>query len=238
MSLAVIAALTLLSPVREIDWTTRAIARGSVERREVALSIDDGPNPSTTPYLLDVLQKHHAHATFFLIGRRVKRYPEFVKQIIAEGHEVGNHTMTHTDLRKLNAEGVKKEWSDCSDAIKEILGFPPSLCRPPGGQANKDVIQSAGRLGMKAVYWTLNSKDFDANDVETVRKAVMKGIQNGAIILLHDKVFHTFQALDKLLPWMEEEGYEFVSVGDMAAMDDNSNDRSLLPKEWLKPKGK
>ena len=212
-----------------LDWTKQAIGRGTTNQRLLCLTFDDGPNPNTTPDLLRILRKHNAKATFFLIGRRVKLYPDIARQIADEGHDIGNHSMTHPNLTQLESVQVFKEWSDCSLAIKDAVGFLPRYCRPPGGQANRNVLQLAGDLRMRAVAWTFNSEDFKSDSWTAVRDAVLKKVENGGIILLHEKVFHTTTALDEILTVLEEKQFKMVSLTEMEAYDDEQDDRALLP---------
>src|SRR5437588_3132571 len=142
------------------DWTTKCIAHGAFDSKCIAFTFDDGPNPDTTPDILRVLAKYNAKGTFFLIGWRVRKYPDLVKRINQEGHEIGNHSYSHPDLRKLSKDNVYREYADCSAAIKELTNHAPILCRPPGGDANRQVVNVAGSLGMRSVAWSMNVHAF------------------------------------------------------------------------------
>jgi len=200
----------------------------------IALTFDDGPNPDTTPDILRVLAKYNAKATFFLIGRRVVKYPDLVARIRREGHEIGNHTFNHPRLHLLNKEQVYKEYADTSDAIKKITGWAPELCRPPGGEANPMVVNVAGALGMRSVAWSINVGDYDANDADLVQARVTKMASSGDIVLLHDKVYATIICLDDMLASLQRQGYSFVTVSDLMENCPESQNHPFVPKSWLK----
>src|SRR5438874_11827210 len=123
--------------------------------RKLAITFDDGPNPAITPKLLDLLDRHNAKATFFLIGRYVRECPELVKETVARGHLVGNHTETHPNLFRLSRREIRIELRLCHDAISNALGSPPKWFRPPFGFRNPWVVPSARELGYRTVMWTL-----------------------------------------------------------------------------------
>src|SRR5216684_6175102 len=123
--------------------------------RKLAITFDDGPNPAITLKLLDLLDRHNAKATFFLIGRYVRECPELVKETVARGHEVGNHTELHPNLLWLNPTKVRVELRLCHDAIRGAIGTPPIWFRPPYGMRNPWVIPAARELGYGTVMWTL-----------------------------------------------------------------------------------
>jgi peptidoglycan/xylan/chitin deacetylase (PgdA/CDA1 family) len=221
---------TAAAPAATSDWTTRAVAHGDYRHKAIAITFDDGPNPDTTPFILKYLRQFNVKATFFLIGRRVKKCPELVRQILAEGHEVGNHTYTHTDLRKLSRDAAYKELADCSAAIKEATGHAPELWRPPGGDANRGIVNLAGTLGMRAVAWTINTADYETYDPNTVEERVMEKIGPGDIVLMHDKSYSTTVCLESLLRRLTSSGYELLTVSEIAEDTDSDG----VPKEWFK----
>ncbi len=128
--------------------------------RKLAITFDDGPNPAITPRLLDLLDHYQAKATFFLIGRFVRECPDLVKETVARGHTLGNHTESHRNLFKLGPAQVTVELRLCHNAIANTIGAPPKWFRPPYGFRNPWVIPTAQSLGCKTVMWTLIPGDW------------------------------------------------------------------------------
>ena len=134
--------------------------------RKLAITFDDGPNPAITPKLLDLLDRHNAKATFFLIGKFVRECPELVKETVARGHAVGNHTELHPNLFWLNPVKVQVEVRLCHDAIRHAIGTTAKWFRPPFGMRNPWVIPAATEFGYKTVMWTLLPGDWRAESAE------------------------------------------------------------------------
>jgi peptidoglycan-N-acetylglucosamine deacetylase len=130
--------------------------------RKMAITFDDGPNPSITPKLLDLLDRYQAHATFFLIGTYARENPDLVRELAARGHVVGNHTETHPHLFWLGPAKIRIELRLGRAAIANILGAPPQWFRPPWGQRNPWLASAARELGMRVVLWTLLPGDWRA----------------------------------------------------------------------------
>src|SRR5258708_971419 len=123
--------------------------------RRLAITFDDGPNPSITPKLLNLLDRYHARATFFLIGRFVQECPELVKEVFVRGHALGNHTETHPNLFWLGQTQIRDEVRRCSHAIGDATGTPPEWFRPPFGMRNPWLAGVARKLDLPVVMWTL-----------------------------------------------------------------------------------
>jgi peptidoglycan/xylan/chitin deacetylase (PgdA/CDA1 family) len=222
------------APEKLPDYTHLCIGHGPLGSKAIALTFDDGPNPDTTPDILRVLAKYNAKATFFLIGRRVKLYPNLVQQIAREGHEIGNHSYSHANLIKLTKDEAYTEYADCSAAIKAVVGFAPIVCRPPGGDANKLVVNLAGALGMRTVAWSLNVADFDLQDADAIQDKVVKVAQSGEIVELHDKVYGTIMCLDDIIAALQKQGYHFVTVSQLMEDQIDEDNAPFVPKSWLK----
>jgi peptidoglycan-N-acetylglucosamine deacetylase len=169
----------------------RAFIAGT-DRREIALTFDDGPNESYTLRLLDLLARYDAHATFFLIGSYVRQRPDIVRAIRKGGHLVGNHTMTHPSLLWEWPSRVRKELADCNAAIEDATGEAVRWFRPPFGGRRPDVLRTAAELGLIPVMWNVWAHDWDATHSQTVAALVQEGIHHnqrrhrGSNILLHD----------------------------------------------------
>jgi peptidoglycan/xylan/chitin deacetylase (PgdA/CDA1 family) len=159
---------------------------------EIALTYDDGPNPAATPQLLEVLARHNARATFFVIGAHARRYPELVRAVHAAGHLLGNHTMTHPWLAWQSARVIREELSGCSKLIEDLTGAPVRFLRPPHGARRPAVMRIAHQLGMETVQWNIIAHDWQPIGAEGILKHIDSGLQRatrrhrGGNILLHD----------------------------------------------------
>lgn len=199
--------------------------------KKLAITFDDGPNPSITPALLDLLEKHNAFATFFVIGRFVRDAPGLLEETIARGHSVGNHTETHPNLFFRSPSIIREELESANGAIAEVIGAPPRWFRPPFGMRNPWVIPAAQQLGMQAVMWTLIPGDWSAPSAEWLiqrmqpiadRASAHSGGGTGDILCLHDGYHaqqngdrrHTVAALAHWLPRWRDLGLEFVTIDE------------------------
>ncbi len=199
--------------------------------RKLAITFDDGPNPSLTPKLLDLLAKHNARATFFLIGKYVRECPDIVRETVARGHLVANHTDTHPNLFWLSPGVIRAELLRCREAIDTVAGFPPRWFRPPYGYRNPWVVKTAAELSMRTVMWTLIPGDWKPRPVEklisNLQPIATRARQNpsaaqatGDVLCLHDGGHraqnadrtHTLQALEHWLPRWRDAGLEFVTI--------------------------
>jgi peptidoglycan/xylan/chitin deacetylase (PgdA/CDA1 family) len=147
-----------------------------------ALTFDDGPDPETTPALLELLARHGARATFFLIGKRAAKHPELVARLRAEGHAVGNHSWDHPSLPRLPASAVGDQLRRAAVAI----GGPLRMMRPPYGDQSLASYLAARRAGYEVVAWSVVGADWAADDGPTIAGRVLEGLHPGAIVLLHD----------------------------------------------------
>ncbi|NUP21040.1 MAG: glycosyltransferase [Streptomyces sp.] len=193
-----------------------------LQDHRLVLTFDDGPDPTWTPKVLDMLKKHDAHAVFFVTGTMTSRYPDLVRRMVEEGHEVGLHTFNHPDLSYQSKKRIDWELSQNQLAISGAAGIRTSLFRPPyssfaDAMDNKSwpVTEYMGRRGYITVVNNTDSEDWQKPGVdEIIRRATPKG-GKGAIVLMHDSGgdrHQTVQALDKFLPDMKAEGYEFDNL--------------------------
>ncbi len=186
-------------------------------KKHVALTFDDGPHNSVTPQILDLLAKHDAHATFFVLGNRVEFHPELLVRIMKEGHEIGNHSWSHPQLTNLSEAEVKAQISKTNDEIEKIIGEKAKFIRPPYGAVNEMTRQY---IDFPIINWTVDPKDWKSRDSEAVFLEVKKQVFDGAIILMHDIYPSTADALANVLVWLDEEGYQVVTVSDLLETDD------------------
>ncbi len=205
--------------------------RGSRDHKDVCFTFDDGPHEAGAPLILDNLKKAGVHATFFVVGIRVKQHPELVKRMIDEGNEVGNHTQDHLRLDGLPIKNVQAEIENCATNIERACGRRPALLRPPGMRFKHETLALATKLGYTTVGWNVGAQDFVPapsghptkemeDEIHTtpdqVAERVIKGVKPGVIILLHDNPV-TAQALPKIFDWLKKEGYTVKTVTQMLA---------------------
>ncbi|MER5598669.1 polysaccharide deacetylase family protein, partial [Streptomyces sp. NPDC002265] len=207
-----------------IDTRSGRITSLRVPDHRLVLTFDDGPDPTWTPKVLDVLKKHHAHAVFFVTGTMASRYPDLVQRMVDEGHEVGLHTFNHPDLSYQSKSRIDWELSQNQLALAGAAGIRTSLFRPPYSSfadAMDDkswpVTEYIGSRGYLTVVNDTDSEDWRKPGVDTIiRNATPKG-GKGAIVLMHDSGgdrHQTVQALDRFLPQLQSQGYEFENLTD------------------------
>jgi peptidoglycan/xylan/chitin deacetylase (PgdA/CDA1 family) len=192
----------------------------------MALTYDDGPNDPHTLRLLDLLAKHEAKATFFLIGKYVRQRPEIARAVLAAGHEIGNHTDSHPNLIFVSASRLRQELEDCSKTLEDALGIRISLFRPPFGGRRPNVLRTARAMGMQPVMWSVTAYDWSAKSPEAIVDKVTRQVDSrhkpqAEIVLLHDGGHlafgtdrgHTIEATRRLLE--RYAGKKFVPVGGL-----------------------
>ena len=182
---------------------------------QIALTFDDGPHPYLTQEILDILAQYNVKATFFMVGENVINYPDAAKAVLAAGHEVGNHTFSHTHVKGLSEREVLDELGRCEDALEELCEYRPHLFRPPEGALNEYVEHCSDHFDYTLVLWSLDTRDWENKNAEQIADAVLSNVAPGDIILMHDYIGRqskTPEALAKLLPMLIERGYELVTV--------------------------
>jgi len=199
--------------------------------RKLAITFDDGPNPSITPQFLDLLDRYQAPATFFLIGRYIRECPDLVTEIARRGHVIGNHTESHPNLFWKAPAEIRVELRLTNSAIKNALGAPPIWFRPPFGLRNPWLAAEARELDMRVVMWTLLPGDWRAPSAEWLirrmqpiadrtKRALAQQSATGEILCLHDGSHReqnadrtrTLAALEHWLPRWRDLGLEFVTI--------------------------
>ena len=192
------------------------LVRGNPRIKDIALTFDDGPHPEFTPRLLDILRRYKVPATFFVVGKMVDKHPELVQQEVADGHEVDNHTYHHYRLVGLRRSQVEDELTQGNDAIRRAVGQAPRLFRPPGGEYDRAVTDVARRLHLIMVLWTDDPGDYALHSADLIASRANMQIDNGGIVLLHDGVPATLDALPRLIVQWKKQGFRFVTCSQMA----------------------
>jgi peptidoglycan/xylan/chitin deacetylase (PgdA/CDA1 family) len=196
---------------------------------QVALTFDDGPNDPYTQRLLDLLARHHALATFFLIGKYVRQRPEIARAIQAAGHAIGNHTYNHPNLIFVSAGRLRQEIEDCGKALEDAIGAPARLFRPPFGGRRPNVLRTARSLGLETVMWSVTGYDWSAKTAGEIVDKVTRQIDSrrrrqSEVVLLHDGSHlgfgadrsRTVDATQVLLERYSALGNKFVSVQELS----------------------
>lgn len=187
----------------------------------LAMTFDDGPHPALTPRLLDMLKERNIKATFFVVGTNTKAYPQIIKRMIAEGHEVANHTVTHPiNITRLSDDKVRSEFTGCENSIVAACGRKPLVMRPPGGNINSaQKVWIHDEYGYKTIMWSCDPEDWKRPGVSVVTQRIIAGAKNGAIILAHDIHSPTIAAVPAAMDGILAKGYRFVTVSQLISME-------------------
>jgi len=218
----VLAALLFLSGALCAAAAAPAV-RGPVAhegKKVVALTFDDGPHPCYTAEILDILAEYGVHATFFVIGKNAKDYPDLVRRELAEGHEVGNHTEHHYHTGQIGIGTLRRDMEICEQTLFDITGLRPTLFRPPEGVDNAAIRQTCEDMGYRMILWCVDTRDWAHNPVDNIVSNVRRNTENGSIILMHDWIAEkspTPAALRRLIPMLQASGYEFVTISQLLA---------------------
>ena len=195
-----------------------SISSGSRSQKLLALTFDDGPNPAHTPRLLDMLRRRNVKATFYVIGERAANHPDIIRRIVAEGHEVGNHTWTHPNLKKLSDDAVRRELDKTRDAIVSACGVQPRTMRPPYGAMFKKQREWVYReYGYPTVLWDVDPLDWKKPGSSVVAQRLISGARNGSILLVHDLHGSSVDAMPQTIDTLLRQGYQFVTVSQLIA---------------------
>ncbi len=198
--------------------TPEPTATPDPNRKMVALTFDDGPNFHYTTYFLDVIEKYDVRVTFFLLGSAINdETGVLLQRMVDQGCELGVHGLNHDRMVYFNSH---KNYVRLNATKKEISGwieggYESHLMRPPGGMQNEDVRSGARQAEMAVVKWSVDSADWKTRNKTEILKVCYEKIQDGSIVLFHDRLQSTLDAIDELIPWLLEQGYELVTVSEL-----------------------
>lgn len=189
--------------------------------KKIALSFDAAWGNEDTAQILSILADHNVHVTFFMTGGWVDAYPEDVKAIYAAGHDLGNHSQNHKNMSQLSVSDITNELMSVHNKVKELTGYEMFLFRPPYGDYDDDVVQTAKDCGYYTIQWDVDSLDWKNYGVDSIIKTVTqhKHLGNGSIILCHNGAKYTAQALDTLITSLEDSGYTLVPISELIIRD-------------------
>lgn len=187
------------------------------EAKCIALTFDAGPGKYSAT-LLDLLAEEEVPVTFFLMGKKhIDTYPELVRRMADEGHELANHTWNHPRLTEISREEIREELVSVQEAIEDLTGYTPTLMRPPQGRTDDTVSEVSRELGLAQILWSVTAKDYKTNDSELIKERVLDGADRDGIILLHDIYKGTVPAVPGIIEELKAEGYTFVTVSQLLA---------------------
>lgn len=220
MYVAVVAIFLLFAVYASVSISAgiyvRAFCRAKRDSKVIALSFDDGPDPLWTHRVLEVLKRYNVKATFFCIGEKVDKNPLLAKQIVEEGHLIGNHTYCHSPYFPLF--GRKKMVADlqrCSAAITKAVGDEVSLFRPPFGVTNPTVSYAVRKLNYKVVGWSIRSFDTMNREREKVLNRIVRKSHSGGVVLMHDNLDACDWLTEQVILRLQKQGYEFVRLDEL-----------------------
>ncbi|MFT5466670.1 MAG: peptidoglycan/xylan/chitin deacetylase (PgdA/CDA1 family) [Verrucomicrobiales bacterium] len=194
-------------------------SRVAMSQPYIAMTFDDGPHPTNTPRLLDMLKQRNIRATFFVVGPNSKNHPGILRRMVAEGHEIANHTWTHGDMTKVSQAAVRKELNDSRDAIVAATGIAPKLWRPPYGAVNSNLKNWIKQeYGYPTIMWSVDPMDWKRPGASVVADRLVSGTGNGGILLAHDIHKPTIDAMPSALDRLMAKGYKFVTVSQLIAI--------------------
>ncbi len=186
-----------------------------LQEKKIAVTFDDGPT-EFTPEFLDLLKKNEAKATFFCIGKQIEKHPEIFRRIIEEGHEIGNHTYSHSE--KTGFFSTQKMISEIERNDETILKFgniTTELYRPPFGITNPNIAKAIKKTGKKSIGWNIRSFDTVIENPDKITNRILPKIKPGSVILLHDTSEKTYLVLENLLLFLNRENYKTVTISQL-----------------------
>ncbi len=189
----------------------------------IALTFDDGPHPVLTNKILDILSEYDAKATFFVIGKNAELYPDVIKRIAFEGHEIGNHTYSHLAETNSNSEKLKTEILKTENIVYSLTGEKTKLFRPPTGYCSKSAVLMTKALDYKTIVWNIDTRDWAHRNKNDIIREIKSGAGSGSIILFHDFISNnsdTPEILETILPCLISKGYRFITVSEMLGLDE------------------
>ena len=220
-------------PMKSRELPVYGVGRGD---NRIALTIDAAWDADKTPFILDTLDKYSVEATFFLCGVWVKQYPDFVKEIAKRGHEIGNHSLTHPHMSRMDAIGIQKELRDLDDMLEELTGKRSTLFRPPFGEYNDTVIKAAREAGYEVIQWSRDTVDWKQDrSAQTILDGVLKKLQSGDIILCHNNGYKIETYLPVLIETAQQKGYSFVTVSELLLSGETSIDNNGIQQAKKRP---
>ena len=184
----------------------KSYRKSAKETRQIALTFDDGPSLQNTEEILSILKQYGIRATFFVIGENAAADPDRIRMIHQAGHEIGNHTYTHSYISKIEKDALKEEIQKTEDILQSITGKRPRVFRPPGGIYDEASLAVLEEMGYRNILWSLDTRDWCMPKSDTIASKIEENAVGGDIILFHDlndKRLPTPQVLKRILPFLK-----------------------------------
>ena len=241
---AAIAAFTLAAAAAAITLVVTSVGTRAEKRllpiystecseKKIAVTFDVAWENSNTDELIDILKDNDAKATFFITGDWCDRYPDDVKKFFDAGHEIENHSNQHPHVLGANVNDLIAATRECSRKIKMLTGEEPTLYRAPYGEFDDSLITTLDGMGMKVIQWDVDSVDWKKPSAADIKKKVLKGVKPGSILLFHNDLENTTEALPEILQNLKSQGYKFVTVNELIYKDNYTIDANgkQIPSE-------
>jgi peptidoglycan-N-acetylglucosamine deacetylase len=198
------------------NYHVKAFCNNSLEtEKKIALTFDDGPSEFTLE-VLELLKKYNAKATFFCIGKNIEKHPEIVKQIITEGHLVGNHSYSHSKFFDFyNARQIKEEIQKTDALLEKFTSKKINFFRPPYGVTTPSIRRALKITGHKTIGWNIRSLDGGTKNQELILNRIIKRVSPGGIVLLHDTALHSVLVLEQFLQFLQQNNYKVISIEEL-----------------------
>ena len=205
------------------------------DEKKIALTFDAAWGNEDTKQIMDILNKHDVKVTFFMTGGWVEQFPDDVKMIYENGHDLGNHSQNHKNMSQITDSEKESELMSVHEKVKELTGYEMFLFRPPYGDYDNAVVKTAKKCGYYTIQWDVDSLDWKDYGVDSIIKTVTqhKALGNGSIILCHNGAKYTAQALDTMITTLKESGYTFVPLSELIYKDNyymNHEGRQIMKK--------
>lgn len=198
--------------------------------KKIAISFDAAWGADYTEDLLKIMRNYDVKTTFFLVGFWVDKYPDMVKRIDEEGHEIGNHSSKHPHMSQLSKEQIVEELTRTSEKIEAITNKKVTLFRPPFGDYNNRLIETSRGLGIQVIQWDVDSLDYKDYGADAIVKKVLSKVKNGSIVLFHNNANYTKDALPIILENLQKEGYKIVPVSELIYKENYYIDHTGMQK--------
>lgn len=198
-------------------------------KKSIAFSFDDGPSGNKTLEILNILNDNKAHATFFMVGNRMNSYSTVVTTVHNSGNEIGSHTYNHCNLKKTKIEKILEQEKLTSQIYYDLTGDTLKLTRPPYGSINQKVKESLDTI---FVTWNIDTEDWRYKDVEHIKSEILNKVNDGDIVLMHDSYETTVEAVRQVLPLLYAEGYQVVSVSELANLKGQTLEKNNIYRHF------
>ncbi len=207
--------MLLYTPIYDLEYQNENAYDFSSNKKSVALTFDDGPTKKYNHYFLEALARNKAHATFFMVGNMMQGCPECVKNTYDSGNEIGSHSYEHMNLKTHSIASFQTSLQKVEDIYTALTGAQIKLVRPPYGAYNKTNLEN---INTPLILWNLDTEDWRYHDVNHIVEYIKNNVSDGSIILMHELYETSYQALDEILPWLYANGYNVVSISELAKL--------------------